>query len=40
LIFDKLTPTWFNKPYYYAMEIKAGEEVKIQLEWLPHRSDT
>ena len=40
LIFDKLTPAWFNKPYNYTMETKAGEEIKVEYEWLPHRSDT
>lgn len=40
LIFDKLTPTWFNEPYNYKMKIKAGEEITVQFEWLPHRSDT
>ena len=40
IIFDVLTPTWFKKPYIYNMNVKAGEEIKIQYEWLPHRSDT
>ena len=40
LIFDTLTPAWHNKPYFHKMTVKAGEEVKIQVEWLPHRSDT
>ena len=39
-LFDKVTPVWHNKPYRYYMDAKAGEEIKIQLEWLPHRSDT
>ena len=40
VVFDKLTPAWHDKAYAYNMDVKAGEEVKIQIEWLPHRSDT
>lgn len=40
VILDKLTPVWHDKPYFYRMDTKAGEEIKIQVEWLPHRSDT
>ena len=36
IIFDNAIPTWHDKPYYYNMEIKADEEIKIQIEWLPH----
>lgn len=39
-LFDKLMPTWHDKPYSYSLNVKAGEEVKVQVEWLPHRSDT
>ena len=39
-VFDKLTPAWHDKSFNYQMDVKAGEEVKIQIEWLPHRSDT
>ncbi len=39
-IFDKLTPAWHDKTYFYSMNAKAGDEIKIQVEWLPHRSDT
>ena len=39
-IFNNLTPAWHNKPYSYNLNVKAGEEVKVQIEWLPHRSDT
>ena len=38
-IFDTLTPVWHDKVYRYNMDVKAGEEIKIQVEWLPHRSD-
>ena len=40
LIFDKLTPAWHDKSYVYSMDAKAGDEIKIQIEWLPHRNDT
>ena len=39
-VFDELTPTWHNSPYRHDIDAKAGEEIKIQVEWLPHRSDT
>ena len=39
LIFDELTPAWHNKPYRHVMDVKADEEITIQVEWLPHRSD-
>ncbi|MBR0059986.1 MAG: hypothetical protein IJP68_00755, partial [Selenomonadaceae bacterium] len=31
VIFDKLTPTWHDKPYVYTMNVKAGDELKIQI---------
>ena len=37
---DTLTPTWHNKPYRYATEVKADKEIIVQVEWLPHREDT
>jgi hypothetical protein len=40
VIFDKLTPVWHDKPYSYRMDVKAGDEIKVSVEWLPHRSDT
>ncbi|MBD3879960.1 MAG: hypothetical protein SR1Q5_09850 [Quinella sp. 1Q5] len=39
-IFDTLTPAWHNEPYRYSMDVKADEEIKIHIEWQPHRSDT
>ena len=39
-IFDEIIPAWHDKPYEYTMEVKAGEEIKVHVEWLPHRSDT
>ena len=38
-IFNTLTPAWHNKPYTYSFEAKADEEIKIHVEWQPHRSD-
>ena len=40
VIFDKLTPTWHRKPYIHKMDLKAGDEIIVEVEWLPHRSDT
>ncbi len=40
IIFDKITPAWHDKPYNYTLDVKAGEEIKIQTEWLPHSADT
>ena len=39
-IFNKLIPAWHDKPFRYKMDVKADEEIKIEVEWLPHRSDT
>ncbi len=39
VIFGKTTPAWHNKAYKHVMNIKADEEVKFQVEWLPHRDD-
>ena len=39
VIFDKLTPVWHDKPYRHNFDVKAGDEIKVQVEWLPHRSD-
>ncbi len=38
-IFDKIIPVWHDKPYFYNLDAKAGEEIKFQVEWLPHRAD-
>ncbi|MBR4903147.1 MAG: glycosyltransferase [Selenomonadaceae bacterium] len=40
VIFDKLIPAWHDKPFRYKLNVKADEEIKIEVEWLPHRSDT
>ena len=39
-LFDELTPTWHDKPFIRMLDAKADEEIKIQVEWQPHRSDT
>ena len=39
VVFDKLTPAWHDKAFSHNIDVKAGEEIKIQVEWLPHRSD-
>ena len=36
VIFDTLTPAWHDEFYRYNMDVKAGEEIKIQVEWLPN----
>ena len=38
-IFDTVTPAWHDIAYNHDVNVKAGEEIKIQIEWLPHRSD-
>lgn len=37
-IFDTVTPTWLWQPYKHSMDVKAGEEVTVQVEWQPHDS--
>ena len=32
-------PVWHNKPYRHEMDVTAGQEVKIQVEWLPHKDE-
>ena len=39
VIFDSVKPTWHDKPYSYALDVKADEEIKIEVEWLPHRDE-
>ncbi|MBD3878320.1 MAG: glycosyltransferase [Quinella sp. 1Q5] len=39
-IFDTLTPTWHDKYFTHNMKVNADEEITIQVEWQPHRSDT
>ena len=35
-IFNTVTPAWHDKPYRCNINAKADEEIKIQIEWLPH----
>ena len=39
-ILNEITPTWHDKPYLYKTDVKAGEEITIEVEWIPHRNDT
>ena len=39
MIFDTLTPVWHDKLYHYSMKAKADEEITLQMEWQPHKSD-
>lgn len=38
-ILNKITPAWYNEPYRYKIDVKADEEIKIQFEWSPHKSN-
>ena len=38
-LIDTATPVWDNKPYTRRIDVEAGEEVKIHVEWLPHKND-
>jgi len=40
VIFDELTPAWHDKSYRHRIDVAADEEFTIEVEWLPHRSDT
>ena len=39
IIFDKATPVWHDEPYEYNLDVKAGDEITLQVEWLPHRGE-
>lgn len=40
-IFGKPTPVWHDRPCHYNINtIKAGEEITLKAEWLPHRLDS
>ena len=38
-IFNAVNPAWHDEPYRCTFGIKAGAEVTIQVEWLPHKND-
>ena len=40
VIFNHVISAWHDKPFIHKMDVKADEEIKIQVEWQPHRSDT
>ena len=39
IVFDTLTPAWYRKPYLYSKNMKAGEEITVYVEWLPHKDE-
>ena len=38
-IFDTVTPACQDEPYVYNVGVQANEEIKIQIEWLPHKNN-
>ena len=34
-IFNTIVPAWNDRPYRHSMDVKAGDEVKIHVEWQP-----
>lgn len=41
IVFDTLIPVWYEDFCRYDItNIKAGTSIEMQVEWLPHRSDT
>ena len=36
-IFNDITPAWHDKPYRHNFDVKAGDEITLKVEWLPHR---
>ena len=38
-IFDDIHPAWHDKPYRYTFNVNSGEEIRLRITWLPHRSD-
>lgn len=40
IIFDTIKSAGHFKPYVYNMDVKAGEEIKLSVEWQPHRQET
>lgn len=39
ILINKITPVWHDKFFKTVIDVKAGEKVKIKIEWLPHLSD-
>ena len=39
VVFDGITPAWHDKSYKHNFGVKAGDEITVQVEWLPHKSD-
>lgn len=40
IIFDKITPTWHDKPFRYNMDVKADERITLVIEWLKYENNT
>lgn len=39
-IFDTVKSAWHDKPYVHYINVKADEEITVQVEWLPHINNT
>ncbi|MCI8991536.1 MAG: hypothetical protein HFG80_02225 [Eubacterium sp.] len=39
IISEEVKPAWHDKPVQMEYPIKAGETIRLHVEWLPHRSD-
>ena len=39
VIFNAIQPVWRDKSYRHDMKANAGDEITLEMEWLPHRSD-
>lgn len=38
-VFNEITPARFGKPYIHDTDVKAGEEITLEIKWLSLRSD-
>ena len=38
-IFSKVHPTWHDEPYRRTLEVTTDDEIAIEVEWRPHRSN-
>lgn len=36
VVFDKIISVWHDKSYNYDFNVRAGQEIKIKVEWLTH----
>lgn len=37
IVIEERTPAWHDLPFQYEFEFKEGEEILIDLSWMPHR---